>query len=95
MGVPWPSAAPRMAVSASEGTVRDTLDTPSTKRVRKMTFALLNMPSLSDTCGASGRQKETQLALCATHRMWAGQEVTKSKEGNMTQMCSLLAGWQA
>ena len=30
-------------------TVRPTVLTPSTNLVRKMTFALLNMPSLSDT----------------------------------------------
>ena len=35
--------------SDSVGTVRATVDTPSTNLVRKMMLALLNMPSLRDT----------------------------------------------
>lgn len=47
-----PARPPRAAVfspPAASFTVRVTVDTPSTNLVLKITFALLNMPSFSDT----------------------------------------------
>jgi len=49
-----------LASSDFRCTVRETVDTPSTNLVRKMTLALLNIPSLSDTttnCHRSRQEK--------------------------------------
>ena len=54
-----PTVAPAVAEEAL--TLRVTLDTPSTNLVRKMTFALLNIPSFSDTTmNCRGRTQQEQ-----------------------------------
>ena len=56
-----PPACLAPAVAEEALTLRVTLDTPSTNLVRKMTFALLNIPSFSDTTmNCRGRTQQEQ-----------------------------------
>ena len=76
---PLPCAAPAASAAGRVGTVRVTVDTPSTNLVRKRVLALLNMPSLSDTtmnCGV-----RSGAATWSQHRC--------------TEECELIAGTRA